>query len=378
MTKVAIKKCSDYNLENVQYAVNEAVALLGGIEKFVKPGQKVLIKPNILSGRRPEDGVCTHPEIVRAVIKLIKPITANIYVGDSPGGFDVINLDDIYEMSGMVKLCRDEAVQLVKFDQAEIIDGIPFAKIISQVDVIINLPKMKTHGLAVLTGAVKNMFGAAIGKYKAESHFKHTRIEDFAHLLVKIFMHVKPALNIMDGIVAMEGDGPAAGKLRNASLVLASADAVALDAVFAELVGVAPESVLTTVYAADMNLGVSKVSDIEILGEPLDKSKIDNFILPQASFIYNAPEWTIKIFGKLIKSYPFINRRVCTYCHICEKNCPVTAINILKSRIDYSKCIFCFCCHELCPYKAIGVRKKIMGKLLGFVMKVRHSCRQKQ
>ena len=371
MSQVAIKRCKDYNTENMQRAVEEAVGLLGGIEKFVKLGQKVLIKPNLLSPRPPEHGVCTHPEVIRAVIRLVKKVTQDISVGDSHGGFEVISMDNVYEVSGMKAVCAEEGVKLVKFDTAVNIDGIPFAKAVKDADVIINVPKMKTHGLLILTGAVKNMFGAVIGKHKAEAHFKHIARQDFASYIIKIFMHVKPVLSIMDGIVAMEGDGPAAGSLRNVELILASDDAVAMDVVFSELAGVTPESLLTTYYAGKMGLGTSSLSGIKISGEALRDVRLKDFKLPKASFIYDAPRWVIKIFGRSVRTYPFIKVDACVKCRICEKNCPAEAINIDKNEIDYSKCIFCFCCHELCPHNAIGVRKSLAGKIAGFILKVR-------
>jgi len=371
MAQVSIKRCYDYSPQNVQRAVSEAVSLLGGIEKFVKAGQKVLIKPNLLSARKPEEGVCTHPEVVRAVIKIVKKVTDNIFVGDSHGGFDIINMDNVYEASGIKNVCLEEKVTLVRFDAVLNVEGIPFAKIVKEVDVIINVPKMKTHGLLILTGGVKNMFGAVVGRHKAEAHFKHVKPSDFAFYIIKIFMYVKPAFTIMDGIVAMEGDGPAAGALRDAGLILASPDAVALDAVFADIAGLEPKNVLTTVYAGKMGLGTSDLAEIQILGEPLDSARIKDFKMPEASFIYNAPAWIIKIFGRAIKTFPIIKTGSCVSCRICEKNCPADAINIDKYRIDYSKCIFCFCCHELCPHASIGVHKPLMGKLLTFLMKMR-------
>lgn len=377
MAQVAIKRCSDYNPENVQQAVNEAVVLLGGIEKFVRPGQKVLIKPNMLSARPPESGVCTHPEVARAVIKLVKRVTGSVYVGDSHGGFDVINMDNVYEASGIKKICQEEGVELVRFDSVKAIDGIPFASIISGVDVVINLPKMKTHGFTALTGAVKNIFGTVVGKYKAECHFRFEKKEDFCFHLVKIFSHVKPALNLMDGIVAMEGDGPTAGTLRKSGLILASPDAVALDAVFTELAGIkAP--ILTTTYAGKMGLGVSDISLIEISGEKIENARMKDFKLPQATFFYNPPAWSLWFLGKLLRSYPFVKSSVCISCRICEKNCPAKAIDIDRYHIDYSKCIYCFCCHELCPHSSIGVRKTLAGKLFSFLMEVRRRCRSKQ
>lgn len=377
MSKVAIVRCRDYDREHVERAVFGAVELLGGISRFIKPGQKVLIKPNVLSERPPEDGVCTHPEVVRAIIRLVKPVTENIFVGDSHGGFDVMDMDRIYEGAGIKKACKEESVKLVKFDAVRNIDGIPFAAFAADVDCIISAPKMKTHALVTLTGAVKNMFGTVVGRYKAECHFRYPRPDDFCRNLVKIFSHVKPGLTIMDGIVAMEGDGPASGKLRNVNLIFASADAVALDAVFAEITGLKPGQLLTTRHASNMGLGAGRISDIEVLGERLQDVKMGDFILPQSDLASKMPDWAGKMLGNLIRSRPLIYEMTCTSCRICEKNCPVNAIDIDKYHIDYSKCIYCFCCHELCPKKSIGIRRPFMRKVFNFAVNMRHILRRK-
>jgi ferredoxin len=230
---------------------------------------------------------------------------------------------------------------------------------------------MKTHGFTTLTGAIKNTFGTVVGKYKAESHFRYPKKEDFNTALIDIFSHVRPGLNIMDAIVAMEGNGPTAGRLRNAGLILASPDAVSLDAVFAGLIGVSYQEIDMISQAAQMGFGTADISQIEVLGCQIKDCRLDNFILPEASFIYSAPHWIIRIFGNLIRSYPFIDKAVCVGCRICEKNCPAIAIDIDKYRIDYSKCIYCFCCSELCPKNAVGSRKSLTGNLLNLLIKLR-------
>lgn len=371
MPQVAIKRCKDYNPPDVQQAVNEAIELLGGIEKFIKPGQRVLIKPNLLSPRPPEEGVCTHPEVVRAVIKVVKKATDNIYVGDSHGGFEIIDMDNVYEISGIKDVCRQENVKLVKFNTTINVDGIPFAGIIKRIDVIVNVPKMKTHGLTTITGAVKNMFGTVVGKYKAECHFRYPKNEDFYLAIVRIFSYVVPTLNIMDGITAMEGNGPAAGPLRNAGLILASDDAVSLDAVFAKIIGIEDNRVKTTFQSAKMGLGVADLSKIEISGERIEDARIKDFALPEASFIYCAPPWIIKLLGWFVRTRPFIHKDKCVSCLICEKNCPAKAMDISRHYINYSKCIYCFCCHELCLHNAVGIKKSLGGVLFNLIIKLR-------
>ncbi|KPK38643.1 MAG: hypothetical protein AMJ78_09665 [Omnitrophica WOR_2 bacterium SM23_29] len=366
-SRVSIVKCKNYNSTEVTNSINRAIELLGGMSKYVKKAETILLKPNLLSAKPPESGVDTHPEFVRSIAKVARQAGANVIVGDSPGGYGLKDAGSTYEASGIKKMCEEEAIKLEEFDRAYNVDGIPLAVQAKEVDGIISIPKMKTHNLTTITGAIKNSFGLAVGLYKTNCHLKAPRPKDFAKYLVDIFECAPPRMVIMDGIVAMEGEGPAAGDLRNAQLILASNDCVACDAVFSYLVGLPPLSIHTTSEAYRRKLGQADLSKIEILGERLEDVKLRNFKLPKTSILLKIPEPILKLLGKGIKFWPVIDEATCTKCRLCAESCPTNCITIDKevSKIDYRKCISCFCCFEVCPYNSISVKRSLLAKALG-------------
>lgn len=365
-SKVSIVKADSYDFDRVYAAVKGAVDLLGGVSAFAVKGERILLKPNILSARPPESGVDTHPEVLRAVARLVMETGAEVVVGDSPGGFGFKTAGSTYEESGIKRVCEEEGIRLVDFDRAQNINGIPISVWAKETDGIISIPKMKTHDLMTITGAIKNSYGLAVGHFKAECHFKAPRPDEFAKLAVDVFETAIPRLVVMDGITAMEGNGPAAGRLRNAGLVIASNDCVACDAVFAELVGIEPLRIEMTAEAYRRKLGEADLSKIEVLGESLKDAKLHNFKLPEMSVVMKIPKPVFKLLAKAIKFFPGINDKICRKCRICEKSCPAQCIAIEEegSRIDYKRCIKCFCCHELCPYGAISIRRSLLAKII--------------
>jgi len=365
-SKVSIVKAGSYDPGKVYAAVKEAVDLLGGACAFAGKGEKILIKPNLLSSRPPESGVDTHPEVLRAVARLVRQAGAEIIVGDSPGGLGFKSAGSTYERSGITKVCEEEDIRLVDFDRAQNINGIPVSACVGEVDGIISLPKMKTHDLTTLTGAIKNSYGLAVGHFKVDCHLRAPRPREFAKLVVDVFETAVPRLVVMDGIVAMEGNGPAGGRLRDAGLVIASNDCVACDAVFAGLVGIEPLRVEVITEAYRRKLGEADLSKIEVLGESLKDARLRDFKLPETSVVNKIPRPVFKLLAKAIKFLPGINDRICTKCRICENSCPAQCITIEEegSRIDYRRCIKCFCCHELCPYNAVYIKRSLLAKLI--------------
>jgi Pyruvate/2-oxoacid:ferredoxin oxidoreductase delta subunit len=233
----------------------------------------------------------------------------------------------------------------------------------------VSVPKFKTHNLTLLTGAIKNLFGLVSGTFKIELHKNYFEDKAFASMLVDILKEVKPALTVVDGIVAMEGDGPGtSGKLRQVNLLLASADCVALDSVLALIMGIQPDRVLSTKEAAERNLGIADINSINILGEPLDKAIIGKpFLLPAASAAKKVPLPIINIAKNLLKFYPCVEHNKCIRCATCIKACPNNVISMKNGRIrlDYRRCIACFCCQEVCPAAAIKTKKSWVAKLMG-------------
>jgi uncharacterized protein (DUF362 family)/Pyruvate/2-oxoacid:ferredoxin oxidoreductase delta subunit len=364
-TKVAIVRCNNYERTKVERAVNKAFELLGGMGTFVKKSEKVLIKPNILSARLPEEGVCTHLEVIRAVVKLIRDCGAVPCIGDNPGGS--ISPAKAYEGSGLASLAKEEGIELKEAKDIKVVNDIPIANYFFECDKIINLPKMKTHSLIGLTGAIKNMYGAVAGLHKSELHKKFPIPEEFVNVLIGSFAIVKPDLVLMDGIVGMDQDGPASGRLRNIGLLIAGEDSVAIDAVFAELVGVKPLSILTTREAYIEKLGEADLGNIEILGENIKENQIDDFQIPGRPRLITLLGPFAKFVARFINFGPHIDERLCKRCMTCAETCPVSAITIdfKKSVIDLKKCIRCMCCHEVCPYKALELRRNFLARVFG-------------
>ena len=369
-SKLSIVRCANYEPDRVYESVKESLSLLGGISEFIKLKSRVLVKPNLLMAKEPEFGVDTHPEAVRAVIKLLKQIGCEILVGDGPSvwGNQIENVDEVYRRSGIKKICDEEQVELVKFDKRRMREKFPLTTWLDNCDHLVNIPKFKTHSLTMLTGAIKNLFGLVSGTFKTELHKNYFHPNDFSKIMVDILEEVRPSLTIIDGVVAMEGDGPASsGKLRDLNLILCGSDCVALDSVMAFIMGVKPESILPSKEAYSRGLGELYIKNIDILGEKLEGVIGKPFILPATALTKRIPAPLVNIAMKFIKYYPYVEYSKCIKCQACKDACPNEAINFENNSItfNYSKCISCFCCQEACPASAVKVKKSILAKLIG-------------
>jgi uncharacterized protein (DUF362 family)/Pyruvate/2-oxoacid:ferredoxin oxidoreductase delta subunit len=354
------------------------------MQAFVKPGQKVLIKPNALLGQTPDHAVTTHPAVIAAVIKAVKKAGGIALVGDSPGNAHS-NVPETMEKTG-IKQAVKEAGGIMVYFQHEGIVPVPspsgnrrlpllnIAKPALDADVIINLPKLKTHNLTLYTGAIKNMFGVIPGFNKSSFHTINPRPRDFAVSIVDIYQIVKPALTIMDAVVGMEGPGPANGQPRKFGALLASTDGVALDAVCSDLIGHRPGEIFTTVEAVRRGLGEMDLARIEIVGARLDELRQADWkkAFNSQGFINWLPDFLFNLAAPIVKQltiYPVIDQEKCTQCLTCFRHCPAKTIvhdqeaNVVW--IDKKKCISCFCCHELCEYDAIKLDRSWLVRLLG-------------
>jgi len=369
-SQVAIVQCKSYNPDLVLEAVRKAVDLIGGITHYIQPKSKVLVKPNLLMAKEPEWGIDTHPAVVRAVVKILKEIDCQIYLGDGPSvwGSQAENVDKVYEKSGMRQVADGENIELVKFDKKRWRKNFPLSTWLDDCDYLVSLPKFKTHDLMTLTGAIKNLFGLVSDTYKTELHKKYFRAEDFARMLVDIYQEARPALTVIDGITAMEGDGPGtSGKLRNPGLLFAGSDGVALDSILALIMGLKPLDILSTREAAQRGMGIADINKIEILGVGLKDIIEAPFKLPGTSIYKKIPRPVLEIAKNLIRFYPRIHHGNCTRCQVCIWICPQKVMSIKNNRvaIDYSGCISCFCCQEVCPASAIKVKKSVLAKIIG-------------
>jgi uncharacterized protein (DUF362 family)/Pyruvate/2-oxoacid:ferredoxin oxidoreductase delta subunit len=371
-SSVSIVRCKDYDRERVNEAVRKAVDLLGGMHVFIKPGDRVLIKPNMLKARPPEAAVTTHPEIVRAAIRLVAQAGGVPIVGDSPG---IGEITDVARRSGILAAVEEEGASLADFNDVITVNGngkfrhFEIASCALNADAIINLPKLKTHGMMVLTGAVKNLFGCIPGKRKAQWHL-NAGIDHryFAQMLVELSMLLKPRLNILDAVIGMEGNGPGSGHPRPIGLILAGRDPVSLDVASGAILGLSPLQVPVTSIARETGTGESRLECIPILGKPISEVKIKDFILPQLmNTEWPIPEWARRCLKDAFTTRPIINNDVCIRCGICRDDCPRAAISERDGGmiIDYRNCIRCFCCQEFCPDGAIEVGKGWMLKFAG-------------
>lgn len=368
-SKVAIVKCPDYNPEDLYVSIEKAINLLGGLKSFFKKDEKILVKPNLLVATSPDSGIITHPEFIRAMVKLLKSCGCKIFLGDSPSNYGYAErIDEVYEASGVKEIARQEDIQLVKFDRAIRRDGIVLTEWIQRVDGLVSLPKFKTHSITTLTAGIKNLFGLVPGYYKTEFHKQAHTESELAKILAKIYALSKPRLSIVDAIVALEGDGPAnSGQRRNVGLILAGTDAVAVDSILTKIMGLEPEQVLTNSIASDMGLGVMDMDNIEVLGEKLQSCIIKDFKLPHKSIINFIPPVLQRVAKAFLNFRLVVDNGKCQRCGLCVKACPEEAIRAKEDKtieFDYSKCLTCLCCQETCPYAAIRIKKSLLAKML--------------
>jgi uncharacterized protein (DUF362 family)/Pyruvate/2-oxoacid:ferredoxin oxidoreductase delta subunit len=380
MKFISIRKCDDYNYENIKTSIERNLDDIGGIEKYIKPNSKVLIKPNLLMKKGPEEATTTHPSIVKAICEIILKLNCEIIIGDSPGGpYTTTSLKSIYKSTGMKDIADELGVSL-NYDISEVkvenknAKALRFMDIITpvtNVDYIINICKLKTHGMATFTGGVKNLYGSIAGLKKAEIHYRFPNEEKFCEdVLLDICSYVNPTLTIMDGVVGMEGEGPSAGNPRHIGVTLVSTSPYALDTVACKIINLDINKVPT--IRGSINRGYIKndLSDISVVGDDINKFIIKDFKIPKTSKDFRLlsstmPKFIHEPLTKILTPKPVVSHRNCIECKKCIEVCPAKVITLKdKIEIDLGKCIRCFCCHELCPKKAIDIKRSIIFKLI--------------
>jgi len=377
-TRVSIVRASDYDYAELCTAVKHSLELIGGLKELVKPGKRVFVKINHLSPASPaERGIVTHPVFVEAVLKLLKSAGASIIVGDdidygSGDGFLVSGLREACQRAGVTLINLKEVGFVEVACHGKILEKVYVSKIALDADVIVNLPKFKTHSLTVFTGGVKNMYGVIPHGLRVRFHGEYPGTENFSQVLTDIFATVKPQLTVMDGVTAMEGEGPASGSLVKLGAILASYDAVALDAVAATMIGLEPMDIYTTRYASERGLGIGDFRNIELLGERLADMVVTGFRLPAGATSALSRRVPRTLSRRLLGQLPMRPRIIksrCTACRECEKVCPASAISISgkTAKIDYGMCLHCLCCHEVCRFDAILLWRPVFGHLLDWL-----------
>lgn len=365
---VSVFPCHTYDHQLVKKAVEEVIKDCGGIDSFVKEGQKVLIKPNMLAPERPDRAVTTHPIVVKAVIEIIKEAGGIPYVGDNPMEG---SLEKVAKICGIEKVVKETGATLISLERNRIVqpDNTSHCNVLYlsdealKMDVIINLPKLKTHTLTGITAAVKNNYGLIGGWRKKYYHVRYPLINEFGHLLLDIYLSASPTLSILDAVLAMEGLGPRSGRPKPAGAILASTDAISLDAVAARMIGYHIPAVSSLFAAVERQLIKDDLSDITVLG-PINQIVIKDFnkgVKDQSlSFLWKyIPAW-FKGLQEQKRPWPYITT-TCIRCEKCIEHCPILAIkksnNGQRIEIDYKKCVRCYCCQEACAHGSVSLKK---------------------
>ena len=371
---VSLQSLADYNPARVQNALQLLLEPLGGIGSYVKPGQKVLIKPNLLSGKAPEKAVTTHPEIVRQVILLAQGAGGIVSVGDSPG---LGKPENVARKCGILDVIKETGARFAPFEESVPINleaatfhNLEVAREALEADIIINLPKLKTHQMMGYTGAVKNLFGLVIGMRKARLHLQAgTDKAFFALMLLELAERFKPALSIMDAVVGMDGDGPGNGDPVQLGALLASPHTLALDTVAAAMVNLQEQHIWTQRVARQTGRQGVSLHELELHGVSLATLKTTRFRpATNADVNFGLPTPVKNLLKNAITAQPEITRD-CQRCGHCITHCPPQAMtqDAQGIKIDYGRCIRCFCCQELCPYGAIITQQGVLLRFTEFI-----------
>lgn len=369
---VAVLRCDDYNAELILDRMREAWMLTGGKDTLDVTGKKVLLKPNVLLDSNISKTATTHPEFLRAAIRLMKEQgAAVIYAGDSPGfpkpGFKAKNC-------GMWDVCREEGIQWYDFSKkstaisnlsGQKVKQFTVSDIVGKVDLIISLPKLKTHQLMYFTGAIKNQFGMIPGFLKSSFHMRYPSRPDFAAMIVDLHQTLKPAFAFMDAIISMEGPGPGNGYAKKTDLILASSNLLAMDITACRIIGYDPDIIPIIHNAIDRGIWLEDLHEVELVGLSLTEAKIQHFQKIKLTGSNNQfREFLSPRFLRRLKynlnPKPVFREKECIRCGECVNICPANALVIIDMvNIDYDKCIRCFCCHEVCPEDAIAVKRTL-------------------
>ncbi len=356
MVKVSVLRCKEYNLRKVESSIKKSLNL---INFKIPKNKKILLKPNVLGhyGGARSKAITTNPIIIKAVARIFKG--NKLFLGDSSGQPDTdkalqeTHIKKIAEKSGIKVLNFDTAKKIKVNFKGEFLKQQFIPKIIKDADLIINLPKLKTHSLTSYTGAIKNLFGIIPGSRKSQLHLITKTEQKFGEMLVDILKFIRPGLTIMDGITGMDGNGPSMGEPHPTGIILASENPVALDITASKIIGFNPDKITAIKVAKKQKL----VDNIQVVGQK--KLKFD----------YKKPSTTLKFMPSFIRKQLFekkfsVDKNKCKRCGVCKKVCPVNAISYHPYPVwDFKKCIRCHACFETCPYNAIDIEDSFLLKI---------------
>jgi uncharacterized protein (DUF362 family)/Pyruvate/2-oxoacid:ferredoxin oxidoreductase delta subunit len=378
---IAIERIHD---DDVKSAVSKALADIKAEDLF-KEGMTILLKPNLLNAKPPERAVTTHPKVLTAIIDWLDQFhPKKIYVADSSGGMKPGVTEKVLKVSQLEAVCeRYDHVEALSFEKTSrktyvvpnplVMNEITSSELFDTVDLVINLPKIKTHMLCTLTCSIKNMFGAIIIGNKGKTHLDYPKYSDFSSALADIYSAVVPHLTIVDGYLCQEGKGPSAGDVVKMDIILAGYNGVGIDTTVCKIIGMEPQDVLHLVKASEKGLGSINIADYQIVGESI-QSVYRKFKRPEKAgmSIPLPPKFAKWVSKQLFRPQITFDLQKCTLCGTCWRDCPANAIHKPKNMKpsteipDWNKknCIFCYCCSELCPNEAVDFEVNIVKNAL--------------
>ncbi len=376
--KVYIVRCPDY--DHVDAKIPELLEMMGGMSQFVKPGEKIVLKPNLLTAAQPEKAVTTHPSIVAAVARLAKNAGAAPLIADSPGASPHTEntLKKVYRNCEMNRVAEETGIDL-NFETGSQTVSFPAGNLIKRFEIItpilaangvLNLCKLKTHSFLSMTGAVKNNFGVIPGLAKPAYHAKLHDPTHFANMCLDLSLFVAPRLSLMDAVVGMEGNGPNNGVPKHVGLLLAATNPLSLDVVAGEIMGLQREQNFILIEAEKRGLVPNRLEQVELVGLDPSQLRIPDFALPAT--LGGRDSILLALLTPIFKNgftvQPRIIKDKCVACGVCRDACPVQVIAMVENdhkyaQIDPKHCIRCYCCHEMCPEDAIELRQGALYRL---------------
>ena len=367
--RVWLAQCPDYG-QSLEEKIERAFDALQVWDK-IRPGMRVVLKPNLVMSSKPEQAIITHPAFTAAVGKCVQKAGGRVVIAESPGGpytpaamkamFRATGYRDMAEACGFT-LYTDCKSREVTLPQAKRCRELSVVEPFLDRDYLIDLPKLKTHSMVGFSGAVKNLFGTVPGLQKPELHCRFPEREPFSEMLCDLCHFLGPDLSLMDGIWAMEGNGPTGGQRRDLHVIAGSESPWALDVAAASLVGLEPEKITMLREGHERGYGPLDLSELELVGDPMETLLAPDFLKAQASstdFIDRLPKFLRPAAKKLATPYPRIDKKRCVGCGKCAESCPQHTISLRdgKAVIRYQNCIRCFCCHEMCPKHVVQIKR---------------------
>lgn len=371
---VAVVRCKTYDVEAVKPALEEAVNAVNGLD-FVMPGMKIIIKPNLVSFKKPDAAATTHPALLEALVEMLLARGADVTIGDSPGGpHSLPLLNRVYTATGMdrveklgAKLNRNMNEKTVDFPEGKVLKNFTYTEYLDEADAIIDFCKLKSHGMLGMSAAVKNLFGTIPGLKKPEVHYKFQNDAEFADMLVDLNEYFKPRLAICDAVVGMEGNGPTAGTPRQIGEIIASKSTYYADVVGAELIGMNIDGLPTLQAAYERGFAPASSKNLRVYGD-IRALTVDDFKAPPVRGLSFMRKGNVLHFisKAALEHKPTLKKRLCVGCGECARMCPAKAIEMKnkKPHINREKCIRCFCCQEFCPRAAMVAHRPLAAKVL--------------